>query len=154
MTLAFRTAGPADAAAIRDLTRAAYARWIPVIGREPRPMTADYGAAVVAHRIDLMEEGRRLVGLIEMLARPDHLFLVNLAIAPERQGGGLGKILLAHAHAVARDLRLPTIALGTNRAFSANLRFYAGQGFEIVEEKAFEGGLMVLMSRPADAGRA
>jgi len=30
-----RRAIPADAAAIRELTRAAYAKWVPVIGREP-----------------------------------------------------------------------------------------------------------------------
>lgn len=36
-----RTALPEDAIAIRALVRAAYARWVPVIGREPRPMQAD-----------------------------------------------------------------------------------------------------------------
>ena len=36
-----RQAVPADAPAIRELTRAAYAKWIPLIGREPKPMTAD-----------------------------------------------------------------------------------------------------------------
>ncbi|RVC49448.1 GNAT family N-acetyltransferase, partial [Mesorhizobium sp. M00.F.Ca.ET.038.03.1.1] len=34
----FRTAEAADAAAIRDIVRAAYAKWVPVIGREPLPM--------------------------------------------------------------------------------------------------------------------
>ena len=49
-----RTAAPADAAAIRDLTRAAYAKWVPVIGREPKPMGPDYEAAVREHRFDLL----------------------------------------------------------------------------------------------------
>ena len=49
--------GVADAAAIRDLTRAAYAKWIPVIGREPMPMIADYDEAVRRHRFDLLEAG-------------------------------------------------------------------------------------------------
>ena len=40
-----RRATPSDAAAIRDLTREAYAKWVPLIGREPKPMTADYDAA-------------------------------------------------------------------------------------------------------------
>ena len=42
-------ARPEDAPAIRDLTRAAYAKWVPVIGREPKPMGADYDLAVRAH---------------------------------------------------------------------------------------------------------
>jgi len=36
----------ADASAIRALTREAYAKWVPVIGREPKPMMADYAKAV------------------------------------------------------------------------------------------------------------
>jgi hypothetical protein len=32
-----RQATPADAAAIRSLTRAAYAKWVALIGREPKP---------------------------------------------------------------------------------------------------------------------
>ena len=48
---AVRRAGPADAAAVRELTRAAYAKWVPVIGREPRPMTADYDMAVRDHLV-------------------------------------------------------------------------------------------------------
>jgi hypothetical protein len=38
----FRRAAQADVVAIRDLTRAAYAKWVPVIGREPKPIGADY----------------------------------------------------------------------------------------------------------------
>ena len=154
MNPVFRRAGRADAEAIRDLTRAAYARWVPVIGREPLPMTADYAQAVYDHRIDLLEEGGCLVALIEMLARPDHLFLVNLAIAPERQGQGLGRVLLERAQATADDLGLPRLELGTNEAFAANLRFYASHGFAIVEEKPFRGGVMLRMARPAPGERA
>ena len=54
---AFRRATPADANVIRDITRAAYAKWIPLIGREPLPMTIDYSQAVIDHLIDLHEDG-------------------------------------------------------------------------------------------------
>jgi hypothetical protein len=33
-----RRAIAADAAAIRELTRQAYAKWVPIIGREPLPI--------------------------------------------------------------------------------------------------------------------
>ena len=51
-----RRAVAGDAAAIAALTRAAYEKWIPVIGRAPKPMTADYDDAVRAHLIDLLFE--------------------------------------------------------------------------------------------------
>jgi hypothetical protein len=49
-----RRAGPADAADIRELVRSAYAKWIPVIGREPVPMAADYDQAVRENMVDLL----------------------------------------------------------------------------------------------------
>jgi hypothetical protein len=52
-----RRAVAADAAAVRALTRAAYAKWVPLIGREPKPMGADYEAAVLRHCIDLAPLG-------------------------------------------------------------------------------------------------
>lgn len=46
----------ATATDVRALARAAYAKWVPQIGREPKPMTADYDRAVAEHIIDLREE--------------------------------------------------------------------------------------------------
>ena len=43
-----------DVDLIRDFTRAAYAKWIPLIGREPLPMSADYETALREHRFDLL----------------------------------------------------------------------------------------------------
>ena len=63
--MSLRRAEPADASAVRELTRAAYAKWVPVAGCEPLPMTADYDQAVKRHLIDLYEEGGELHALIE-----------------------------------------------------------------------------------------
>jgi GNAT superfamily N-acetyltransferase len=39
--------------------------------------------------------------LIVLLPKPDHLLLDNIAVAPARQGSGLGRWLLAFAEAEA-----------------------------------------------------
>jgi hypothetical protein len=49
-----RRATPDDAAAVRALVRSAYAKWVPIIGREPVPMTADFDLAVRNHIVDLL----------------------------------------------------------------------------------------------------
>jgi hypothetical protein len=49
-----RSAEATNADAIRALTREAYAKWVPVIGREPKPMIADYVDALRRHRFDLL----------------------------------------------------------------------------------------------------
>ena len=91
-----RQAKAMDAAAIRDLTRQAYARWVPLIGREPKPMTADYDEAVARHRFDLPHVDGVLAALIETICEPDHLLVENVAVSPSFQGRGLGRRLMAH----------------------------------------------------------
>src|SRR3546814_14512114 len=54
-----------DVPEIRALTLAAYAKWVGVTPRPPRPITADYDRAFRDHRFDLLVEGGKLVALIE-----------------------------------------------------------------------------------------
>jgi hypothetical protein len=81
-----------DATKIRALTRAAYAKWVPLIGREPLPMQADYGRAVAEHTIDLLIVDGALAGLVETILQPDHLWIENVAVAPKQQGRGFGRL--------------------------------------------------------------
>ena len=120
----------ADAANVRALTRSAYAKWVPVIRREPTPMTADYNRAVADHIIDLWEEGRQLLALIEVIPASDHLLIENIAVRPDQQGKGLGGMLLLHAEGLARSLGFDEIQLYTNAAFASNLSFYSRRGYE------------------------
>ncbi len=46
---------------------AAYTKWVAVIGREPKPMTANYEQAVIDHVIDLLQENGRPIALIELI---------------------------------------------------------------------------------------
>ena len=125
-----RRATAADAANVRAFTRSAYAKWVPLIGREPLPMTADYDRAVADHIIDLWEEGGELLALIEVAPASDHLLIVNLAVRPDQQGKGVGGRLLHHAEELARSLGFREIQLYTNAAFASNLAFYARRGYQ------------------------
>lgn len=145
--LSLLPATAADADAIRVLTRDAYAKWVPVIGREPLPMRADYAAAVRKHRIDLLRLDGRLVALIEMVPQPDHLLIENVAVAPGFQGKGFGRRLLAHAEQVAASLGHDEIRLYTNQSFAGNLRLYQALGYRIDREEAFMDGFTVHMSK-------
>src|SRR4051812_8818836 len=85
-TLRLRPGVREDATAIRDLVRAAYAKWVPLIGREPMPMRADYDVALAEHDFDLLVDGDTLVGVLETMHQPDHLWIENIAVHPDRQG--------------------------------------------------------------------
>ena len=137
-----------DVEAIRALTREAYAKWVPVIGHEPRPMMADYEQAVRLHRIDLLYLDQRLVALIEMSPQEDHLLIVNVAVSPAFQGRGLGHKLLAHAERVTASLDLEVIRLYTNKRFTENLRLYQKIGYKVDREEDYGPGFIVHMSKP------
>ena len=77
-----RAAGASDTAAVRELTRAAYTKWIAAIGREPTPMTVDYEPRVRDHRIDLLHVDGRLAALIELVPEDGHLLIDNVAVLP------------------------------------------------------------------------
>jgi GNAT superfamily N-acetyltransferase len=150
-SIEIRPATPGDAARIRDLTRSAYAKWATLIGREPLPMQADYDRAVRVHAFDLLIVGGALAGLIEMIVRPDHLWVENVAVAPDRQGRGYGRLLIAHAEARAAQLGRGEIRLMTNAGFAANLAFYAKLGYAIDRTEPFRGGTAVHMSKRIEA---
>ncbi len=145
--LELRRAGAADASAVRQLTREAYAKWVPLIGREPKPMVADYAEAVRHHFIDMLYLDGELAGLIETIPEVDHLLIENLAVAPAFQGRGVGQHLLAHAEALTASLGHGEIRLYTNKRFAANVAFYLKRGYRLDREEAFTGGVMVHMSK-------
>jgi GNAT superfamily N-acetyltransferase len=154
-THCFRRATSADAGTVREITRAAYTKWIGVIGREPKPMTANYEQAVVDHVIDLFEEDGRPVALIEVIPEPSHepvhLLIENVAVLPDWHGKGIGGLLLRHAETIARSFRLGELRLYTNAMFSTNIAFYARRGFsEFLREPNAGGGEVVHMKKSVE----
>lgn len=149
-----RPAALHDADAIRSVTRAAYAKWVPLIGREPVPMTVDYAHALRAHRFDLLHVDGKLAGLIETLRQPDHLWIENVAVLPQHQGRGLGRRLLDHAECLAIEAGLGEMRLLTNQAFAANVELYKRVGYRIDRSEPFAGGgITVYMSKRLGDGR-
>jgi len=148
-TPVLRPAGPADIPAVAALTRAAYAKWVPLIGREPLPMLADFEAAVRDHRVELLFVGDALAGLVDLIPEEATLLVESLAVAPEHQGRGHGRRLMTRAEAIAAELGLARLRLYTNVAFAANVALYRTLGYAIDREEPFRGGLMVHMSKAA-----
>jgi GNAT superfamily N-acetyltransferase len=136
-----------DVDAIRSLSREAYAKWVPIIGREPRPMTADYSEAVKKHRIDLLYLEGELAAIIEMIPNEDHLLIENVAVLPARQGRGLGRKLMAHAEQVATSFGYSEIKLYTNKLFAENVQLYQKLGYRTDREETWTGGVIVHMSK-------
>ncbi|HEY0836908.1 MAG TPA: GNAT family N-acetyltransferase [Azospirillum sp.] len=146
-----RLAGPADAEAIADLVRRAYARWEPVAGPEPRPLPDDYAQAVADHPVWVAEgEGGVVEAVLELLPARDHLLVENVAVDPARQRCGLGRRLMGFAEAEARRLGLPELRLYTDERFADNVTFYARLGYHIFDRTPCGAARLVFMAKVVD----
>lgn len=135
--------------AVRDLTLKAYAKWVSVTARKPKPMTADYDAALRNHRFDCLYCDDNMVGLIETVAKGDELMVVNVAVDPDHQGQGYGVRLMRHAETLAREAGLVATRLYTNKLMRENIALYEWLGYRFERETMHdEGALAVHMVRP------
>jgi ribosomal protein S18 acetylase RimI-like enzyme len=135
-----RRSVPEDAAAVRALVRAAYAKWVPVVGREPKPMTADYEAAIRDHQVDLLCQDGQIIALIELVPEPGCLLIENVAVSPGHAGNGHGRFLMGHALDVARSLGRGRVRLYTNKLMAENIALYRRLGYAIDSERTTPDG--------------
>ena len=145
MTETMRIAVISDAEAVTALTRMAYAKWVPVIGREPLPMKADHAAFIKEHRADLLFYGEELAALVETIQRKEDILIENVAVDPRFQKRGYGKKMVAHAEQLAVQAGLDVVRLYTNSLFEVNLRLYAAWGYEFERSEERNGGVAIHM---------
>ena len=127
--LTVRRAGEADVVVLATVAAEAYRHYVPRIGREPAPMTADYAQAVRSGLTWVAEADGEVVGLLVLVVQPDHLLLENVAVLPSAQRHGVGARLLEFAEGEARARGLDEIRLNTNEAMTENLAYYPRHGY-------------------------
>lgn len=140
MTIADRLADPGDLQAVEALVRAAYTPYVARIGREPGPMLDDYRALIADGVVRLAIEADAILGLLVVLPEADALLLDNIAVAPDAQGRGVGKRLMAIAEDIARARGYSAIKLYTNEMMTENIAIYTRLGYvetHRVEEQGF-----------------
>ena len=134
-----RPASADDAVRCRAIARAAYAKYVPRIGREPAPMGADFEADIAAQRVVVIATADEINGYMVAWPEAGAYVIENIGVDPDCQGEGLGRRLIEHAAAEARRLRLPALTLYTNAAMTENLAMYAHIGFAETH-RVFEDG--------------
>lgn len=149
--LTVRKATVADVARIRAIAIAAYAPYVSRIGRPPAPVTADYAAAVAHGEVWVGCQGGHVVGLLVLIAMPDHLLLENVAVDPPTLGTGVGARLLTVAEQQAGQLGLHEVRLYTNEAMTENLAYYPRHGYVETHRGEEDGFRRVYFSKKLSA---
>lgn len=139
MPIILRPAVTAEAPALRQLARTAYGLYLPRLDREPAPILADYEGQIAAGMVTVACDAETLVGLLVCYPRRDHLHVANVAVSPEAQGRGIGRLLMQRAEDVARERSLGAIELYTHEVMVENFAFYASLGYTEMARGEQEG---------------
>jgi len=112
-----------------------------------------WGLANLVDMVYRADDGDALVGAATMQWRGDPCEIMELAIAPERQGQGFGKQLVAWLVDEARRRGKQAVLVGTANASIDNIAFYQKCGFRMdhvrkdyfwyYREPVFENGIQV-----------
>jgi len=148
---AVRRAMAADADKLTALARAAYARHVPVIGREPMPMSADWARLLSEQEIWIVDgpAGEALASLA-LDIQPDHVMIWSVAVAPAHQKRGLGRHLMALAETRARRLQRPELRLFTNARMDGNIALYRRLGYGETRREHLPDRVIVHMSKAVE----
>ncbi len=120
-----RLAVAGEASALRSLVRAAYAHYVPRLGREPAPMGDDYEARIAAGQAWLIPDTAVLV----LEDTEEGLLLDNIAVAESARGTGIGRALIAFAEAETLRRGHTRLWLYTNEKMVENIALYTRLGF-------------------------
>ncbi len=145
-----RPASVDDAGRLRGLVRDAYGKYVPRMGREPRPMTQDYAEVVRDLDVTVAEDDTGIVGMVALeFDEEERGFMVdNVAVDPGHHGKGVGRALLEHAEAEARRRGHPEILLYTHSTMTENLALYARIGYVEYDRRSSDPGEIVMMRKP------
>ncbi len=146
-----RKARPDEADAARRVVIDAYRHYVPIIGREPAPMRDDYPARVAAGQLWVQEDAQGLAGILVLEDGPDCFLLENIAVAPDRQGRGVGRQLLDFAEAEASRCGWSAVTLYTNALMLTNIAIYTARGYNETGRVTEDGFQRVYMKKQLSA---
>ena len=147
MSGSIRPARADDRAAIETCVRAAYAKYVPRMGKEPAPMLADYATLIAAGVVHVLADRSGVRGVVVCFAREGYFFLENVAVDPAHQGQGLGRALLGFVEQQAREAGCHEIRLYTHERMTENIPFYQRLGYEEVDRRVEDGYARVFMRK-------
>ena len=136
-----------DVGAVTQLVNDAYAIYIARNGKVPGPMRDDYSALIGDERVYVFEEDMTIHGVLVLIPERDAMLLDNIAVSPDAQGRGYGKILMQFAEDQARKVGLKDIRLYTQDIMTENISLYTRLGYVETHRAEAIGLMRVYMTK-------
>lgn len=138
-----------DEPRVRHCAELAYARYVPLIGRKPAPMVADFIAQIAAGEVFVATDGQdALEGFIVFRVEGDHILLENVAVLPSAAGRGVGKDLIDFCEAAARERGLPRSTSIPTRRWSRISRSIQGSAMSRWRAAGKTGSIASISKNP------
>ena len=146
-----RLATEKDLAAVRDCAQQAYARYVPLIGRKPAPMVADFERQIAEGAVHIaINPMGEFQGYIVFFPEHDHILLESVAVLPSATGKGIGKTLIQFCEEQGRRQSLAAVHLYTNERMTENLAIYPRLGYVEVARRSEDGFKRVYFEKRLD----
>lgn len=139
-----------DLGAVQTIVRAAYARYVPRIGRAPGPMLDDYRTLIEGGRVHVLEHDGAVQAILVLLPQDDAMLLDNVAVSPGAQGLGLGRRMLDFAERAATEAGYGAVRLYTNEAMTENVALYRRRDYRETHRAEEKGLRRVYMIKRID----
>jgi GNAT superfamily N-acetyltransferase len=110
-------------------------------------MDDDYAHHIAAGEVFVLEAGGAIAALAVLIEAPDHLLLDNVAVDPDRHGGGLGRRMIDFAEQEARRRGHAELRLFTNERMVRNIALYERLGFVETHRAKVGGHPRVFMTK-------
>lgn len=136
-----RQATHADLPALRDIVNAAYAGYA-AAGIDLPDVAGGLGDDLTAGQLWLA--GDPPLGVLAMTCEAPNAHLMNIAVAPDAGGQGVGGALIRAAVDMARAAGCRELQLATHRLIPGNVSLYEHLGWHVTGRE----GDRVFMSRP------
>ncbi|MBD3925310.1 GNAT family N-acetyltransferase [Nocardioides cavernae] len=142
-----RRATRSDATTMHAIAQAAYAGYVPRMGRRPYPMDMDYDAAVAEAESWVALDDSSVVGFLVLVDEADAMLLENVGVLPSHHGRGVGRALLELAESRAVESGHSRIRLFTHVTMVENQALYERIGYVETHRGGDEGFVRVFYEK-------
>jgi N-acetylglutamate synthase-like GNAT family acetyltransferase len=144
--IGLRQATEADLPAIQGVIAAAYDKYLSRMDTPPAPLLRDYRPVIETGSIWVT--GSPVIALISLTQAEDVILIENVAVHPDQQGSGTGRLLMEFAEDYASERQIRCLALYTNEVMTENQAIYAHLGYQVTSRRTENGYRRVYMEKP------
>ena len=142
-----RPANPQDTPHLTRIAGEAYRQYIPLMGREPAPMGADYASHIADDTCFVATSGEQVAAFAVLMNKADGWWLETIATDPAQQGRGAGAALLARCEQFLQAEGASSCQLYTNEVMSGPYSWYLRSGFVETRRATQDGFARIFMTK-------